>query len=72
MSATEHAVRRLLKEAGGDALCAACLALACEATLTAMRERIETLLLDHEHFRCGVICGSCGRTVVTIVYRNSP
>jgi hypothetical protein len=71
MSATEHAVRRVLREAGGEALCAGCLALACEATLTAMRERVQLLLQDHEHFRCGVVCASCGRTVVTIVYHNS-
>ena len=72
MAATEQAVRRVLKEADGEALCAACLALACESTLMAMRERIEVLLQDHEHFRCGVTCASCGRRVVTIVYQNSP
>ena len=71
MSTTEQSIRRVLKQAGGEALCAACLALACEATLTAMRERIQVLLQDHEHFRCGVVCASCGRTVVTIVYQNS-
>jgi hypothetical protein len=71
MSATEHAVRRVLKQAGGQALCAACLALACEAPLTAMRERIERLLQDHEHFRGGATCARCGRAVATIVYHNS-
>ena len=71
MGGTEHALRRVLQEADGHGLCAACLALACEATLIAMRERIEVLLKDHDHFRCGVRCASCRRTVVTIVYHDS-
>jgi hypothetical protein len=68
MSATEQTVRHLLRDVRGESLCAGCLALACEATLTATRQCIETLLEDQEQFRCGVACAGCGRTVLTIAY----
>jgi len=68
---TDQTVRCLLMATPGEPLCAACLAFACETSLTEMRKRIETLLEDSTSFQCGSTCAGCQRAVPTIFYRRS-
>jgi hypothetical protein len=67
----EETVRRLLRAAPAEPLCAACLALACETTLIEMRQRIEALLEDRQHFQPEAACASCRRTVPAILYHRA-
>ena len=64
---TAETVRRLLLDAAGEALCEACLALACSVSLAEMRgvtnELLKTLNVE---FRDR--CASCRRTVWAIAY----
>src|SRR3989441_10733261 len=68
---SDQTVRCLLMATPGESLCAACLAFACETSLTEMRKRIETLLEDSTSFQCGSTCAGCQRAVPTIFYRRS-
>jgi hypothetical protein len=63
-------VRCLLMDGPGDALCDACLALACALSLVEMRA-ITRRILGDPRFRRGGSCASCGRVVPTIVYPSS-
>src|SRR2546425_12594856 len=68
---SDQTVRCLLMATPGESLCAACLAFACETSLTEMRKRIERLLEDSTSFQCGSTCAGCRRAVPTIFYRRS-
>lgn len=59
-------VRRVLTDAPGEALCDACLALACATDLAEMR-RITGRLLAEKSFGRRAVCARCGRVVATIV-----
>ena len=67
---TAETVRRLLTvlaDAAGDALCDACLASACSASLMEIRE-ITTALPVNEGFERREACASCRRIVPAIMY----
>src|SRR5689334_12441070 len=64
---TAETVRRLLIDAAGEALCDACLALACSVGLLELRE-ITTELLDSPSFQRSDQCVSCRRTTPAIAY----
>ena len=66
---TEKVIRRRLAETPGDALCDACLALACATSLSEMRELTRTLATEDASIERGAVCGSCGRTVACILLR---
>ena len=63
--------RQLLIDAPTDALCDSCLALACGATLTEMRQITKALLGLNTTFHQDATCASCHRVVATIVYRHT-
>jgi hypothetical protein len=71
MADTDRALHRMLMQAPGEPRCAACLALACETSLVSMREGIEALLEDREHFQYETRCASCLRTVPAILYQQA-
>jgi hypothetical protein len=60
-------VGNLLEREPGVALCDACLALACSASLMELRAITESLI-DDGRFQRGSMCASCGRTVPTTWY----
>ena len=62
--------RQLLIDAAGDALCDACLALACGTSLTEMHQITRDLAADNPSIRRGAACASCGRTVPSIFYQT--
>ena len=64
---TAETVRRLLLDAGGEALCDACLAFACAVSLAEMREVTQGLLNDISFGRRDR-CISCRRPVPAMVY----
>ena len=66
---TEKIVRRRLSETPGDALCDACLALACGTSLSEMRELTRMLAAEEASIERGAVCASCGRTVACILVR---
>ena len=53
--------RQLLIDAPSDALCDPCLALACGATLTEMRQITKALLGQSTTFHQDATCASCHR-----------
>ena len=61
-------VRQLLVDAPGDALCDACLALACGTTLTEMREITRALTAADPTIQRAATCASCRRTVAAVVF----
>jgi len=61
-------VRQLLVDAPGDALCDACLALACGTTLTEMREITGGLTAADPAIQRAATCASCRRTVAAVVF----
>jgi hypothetical protein len=61
-------LRQLLQT--GDALCDACLALVCKATLTEIHEITTALVSDDASFQRASTCATCRRTVPTLVYRT--
>jgi hypothetical protein len=67
---SEKTVRHLLMDGPGEALCDACLALACAVSLTEMRQ-ITRRVLGDPSFQRGGSCASCRRVVPTIVYPSS-
>jgi len=64
------AVRRLLSSAPAEALCDACLALACAVSLIDMRAVTEQLTEADSSFHRGSSCTRCRRSVPTIVYQR--
>jgi hypothetical protein len=65
-------LRSLLRSAPGDALCDACLAFACDVSLTEMRELTSALLLaEPDRFQRAPTCASCRRTVSAIICRSA-
>jgi len=64
---TGETARRLLMDAGGDALCDSCLAFACSVSLIEMRQ-VTQELLGTAGFVRGDRCASCRRTVPTVSY----
>ena len=63
-------VKALLKHSPGEALCASCLAFACEVSFLEMKQVVDRLLeADDLHFCSGTTCVSCRRTVPTAAYR---
>jgi hypothetical protein len=64
------AVEVLLRQSPGDAVCAACLAFACEVSLTEMRDVIVTVVAsDDRSIEIAPTCVSCRRTVPSAIYR---
>src|SRR5438552_8230202 len=64
-----EAVRIILKQAPGEALCPACLAFSCSTSLTEMRKITTALVHDSKEFRnVSLTCASCRRLTATIVY----
>ena len=63
--------RQLLIDAPSDALCDSCLALACGATLTEMRQITKALLGQSTTFHQDATCASCHRVVAAIGYRHT-
>jgi hypothetical protein len=61
-------VRGLLIDGIGDALCDACLAFACSASLVEM-QRVTESLLTTAGFQRGDRCVGCRRTVPAITYQ---
>ena len=68
---TSTDARQLLVDAPGNALCDACLALACGTTVTEMRETTKVLLAHVASFHRASTCASCRRTVPATVYQLS-
>lgn|SRR5262249_50555814 len=64
---TAETARRLLIDAAGEALCESCLAFACSASVSDMREVIEELLRS-ANFQRRDWCVSCRRNVPAITY----
>jgi hypothetical protein len=63
-------VRRVLVDAPGDALCAACLAALCAASAEDVQKETDSLLTDaSEEFERAWACASCHRYVTAILYR---
>jgi CheY-like chemotaxis protein len=60
------AVRRALADAGGDALCNVCLAIACRTSLSNMR-RTTTALVEQQSVARRTRCARCGREVLAFV-----
>ena len=70
MTILADAVRRVLTDASGEAMCDACLTIACGASLADMRATTERLLAnDDKVFARRAACARCRREVVSIVYR---
>ena len=63
--------RQLLETEPGVGLCDACLALACDTSLTAMRKITAGLVAQTGGFRRGSTCESCGRVVASTLYARS-
>jgi hypothetical protein len=64
-------VESLLKESPGDALCAACLAFACEVSLLEMRDLIDRVVsADDRSIEIVPSCASCHRTTRSVIYRQ--
>jgi len=63
--------RQFLIDAPSDALCDSCLALACGATLTEMRQITKALFGHSTAFHQDATCPSCHRVVAAIVYRHT-
>jgi hypothetical protein len=64
---TAETARRLLVDAGGDALCDSCLASACSASLTEMRQVTDELVAQPS-FQRRDRCVSCRRIVPAICF----
>jgi hypothetical protein len=63
-----ESVRGLLINGIGDAVCDACLAFACSASLIDVR-RVTEVLLTSASFDRRERCGSCRRTVPAVTYQ---
>jgi hypothetical protein len=63
-------VEVLLKREPGAALCDACLAFACSASVTDVHGVTETLIRKGAHFQRGSTCASCRRAGPTTFYRE--
>jgi hypothetical protein len=63
------ALRSLLLSAPGEALCEACLALACAVSLVEMRALTEVLTQTEPEFRRAATCASCRRMVPSTVWK---
>jgi hypothetical protein len=66
---TVRAIRILLSTVLADALCDACLAEACDTTISDMRTATQALLKSDGAFDRGWSCAICRRRVPTIFYR---
>jgi len=60
--------RQLLVDAPGDALCNACLALACGTSLAEMREITDALSVSDPAIQRCETCTGCRRTAASIVF----
>jgi CheY-like chemotaxis protein len=70
VTTSAEAVRRLLGDTPGEALCDACLAFACGTSLSDMRQVTARLLEDTSFGRLAA-CARCGRVVATIARLSS-
>jgi hypothetical protein len=61
-------VRHLLQYEPGAAFCNACLAFACDVSLSEIRTVTEELSRSNEPFHQESTCASCRRTVPSILY----
>lgn len=63
-------VEAILKQSPGEAVCAECLAFACEVTFPTMCEVIGRLVVSDESVvEASVKCASCRRSVTSFMYR---
>jgi hypothetical protein len=62
-------LREILQEASGDAICDACLALACAVSLMETRELTAALVrAEPQKYQQAPMCTSCCRTAPSIMY----
>ena len=63
------AIRRVLTDAPGDALCGACLSAICGVSTADVYTMMTSLLGNADEFQRGWSCASCRRQVSSIFYR---
>ena len=64
------AIRRVLMDAPGDALCGACLSAICGTSKDNVQTAMALLLGNNDEFQRGWSCASCRRQVAAIFYRT--
>ena len=70
MRELRQTIAALLKQEPGAALCDACLAFACSASLLEVRAITESLVRESGGLQRASTCASCRRTVPTTFYRR--